>query len=67
VVTVNNEVPDEHNRYIPQPTSLDFVLLKVIIDKIPLMIPMTNIIIVITALTFTLKGCSDKLRLCLNS
>jgi hypothetical protein len=67
MIIVSNEVIDDAKRYIPQPVSCDFSLEKVIIDKILLIIPITNITIVIVAPMITLVGCSDKILLRLNS
>jgi hypothetical protein len=67
MIIVSNEVMDDAKRYIPQPISRDFSLKKVIIDKILLIIPITNITIVIVAAMITVIGCSDNLLLRLNS
>jgi hypothetical protein len=66
-IVIVNEVIDEVKRYNPQPTSRGFSRLKSIIDKMPLMIPMTHIKIVIATLTFTVRGCSDNFVCRLNS
>ncbi len=60
MIIIVNEVADEAKRYNPQPTSRGFDLRKIIIDRMPLMIPMIPINIVRARLTFTVTGCSDR-------
>jgi len=57
IVIVRREVIEDANRYIPQPTFLNSLFRNVIKEKMPLMKPMTNIIIVRPAAVCTKTDC----------
>jgi len=57
IVIVRREVIEEANKYIPQPTFLNSLFRNVIKEKIPLMKPITNIIILSPAAVCIKADC----------
>ena len=57
IVMVKRDVIEDARRYIPQPNFLSSLFRKVINEKIPLIRPMTTIIIVIPAATCIKDDC----------
>jgi hypothetical protein len=56
IIVVNKVVIDEPKRYKPQPTSHTYLLLNVIIERIPLISPATIKIIVNAKLILMING-----------